>query len=121
MVQGSMMFCPKCGSLMKPKHIGGKLYLVCPKCGYKTEVDQNSLSNTLKVKEKIQHTPKDKTIVVDSQAPPPTAQIVKGSIRCPRCGNDELLAWMIQTRAADEPPTRFYRCTKCGYTWREYA
>jgi len=28
---------------------------------------------------------------------------------------------MIQTRAADEPPTRFYRCTKCGHTWREYA
>ncbi|MEM4865380.1 MAG: hypothetical protein QXY09_02690 [Acidilobaceae archaeon] len=27
----------------------------------------------------------------------------------------------MQTRAADEPPTRFYRCTKCGYTWREYA
>ncbi|HDJ94789.1 MAG TPA: transcription factor S, partial [Acidilobales archaeon] len=18
------------------------------------------------------------------------------------------------------PPTRFYRCTKCGHTWREY-
>ncbi|MEM0290915.1 MAG: transcription factor S, partial [Thermoplasmata archaeon] len=29
--------------------------------------------------------------------------------------------WMLkQTRAADEPETRFYICTKCGYRWREY-
>ncbi|MBI2112883.1 transcription factor S, partial [Candidatus Woesearchaeota archaeon] len=26
-----------------------------------------------------------------------------------------------QTRGADEPETRFFRCTKCNYTWREYA
>ncbi|MCD6114052.1 MAG: transcription factor S, partial [Thermoprotei archaeon] len=39
---------------------------------------------------------------------------------CPKCGNREAYVWMMQTRAADEPPTRFYRCTKCGYTWREY-
>ena len=28
---------------------------------------------------------------------------------------------MFQTRSADEPTTRFYRCQKCKFTWREYT
>ncbi|PIO07920.1 transcription factor S, partial [Candidatus Pacearchaeota archaeon CG10_big_fil_rev_8_21_14_0_10_35_219] len=28
--------------------------------------------------------------------------------------------WTMQTRAADESETKFYRCTKCDHTWREY-
>ncbi|MCJ2562923.1 MAG: transcription factor S, partial [Candidatus Thermoplasmatota archaeon] len=29
--------------------------------------------------------------------------------------------WQLrQTRAADEPETRIYRCTKCSHTWREF-
>ncbi|RLG10996.1 MAG: transcription factor S, partial [Thaumarchaeota archaeon] len=39
---------------------------------------------------------------------------------CPKCGNREAYYWAVQTRSADEPMTRFFRCTKCGYTWREY-
>jgi len=38
---------------------------------------------------------------------------------CKKCGSDGIL-WMMQTRSADEPSTRFYRCTKCNHTWREY-
>jgi len=113
-------FCPKCGTLMRPMSINGKLYFVCPKCGYKEET-QGKTAQALSFSQKVMHTPKEKIVVVDATAPPPTAQVLKGSVRCPRCGNDEVLAWMMQTRAADEPPTRFYKCTKCGYTWREYA
>jgi len=28
--------------------------------------------------------------------------------------------WMEQTRASDEPPTRFYECTECGNVHKEY-
>ena len=42
-------------------------------------------------------------------------------IECEKCGNDEAVWWMLQTRSADEPTTQFYRCTKCRYTWRNYA
>ncbi len=109
---------------MRPKVINGKLHMVCPKCGY-DEVVSDTASNgarqPLTFSQRVVHTPREKIVVVDANAPPPTAQVLKGSVRCPRCGNDEVLAWMMQTRAADEPPTRFYRCTKCGYTWREYA
>ncbi len=41
--------------------------------------------------------------------------------KCPKCGNDRAYLQIVQTRAADEPPTRIYTCTKCGYTWREYS
>ena len=40
---------------------------------------------------------------------------------CPKCGNMKAEYWEIQTRSADEPPTRFHRCTKCRHTWREYT
>lgn len=113
-------FCPKCGTLMRPRLINGRLYLECPNCGYREEAKGQTASAT-SLRQKVVHTPREKIVVVDANAPPPTAQVLKGSVRCPRCGNDEVLAWMMQTRAADEPPTRFYRCTKCGYTWREYA
>lgn len=40
--------------------------------------------------------------------------------QCPKCENPEAFWWMQQTRAADEPPTRFFKCTKCSHVWREY-
>ena len=42
-------------------------------------------------------------------------------IECEKCGNDEAVWWMLQTRSADEPTTQFYRCNKCQYTWRDYS
>ncbi|MEM3846390.1 MAG: hypothetical protein QXU98_11905, partial [Candidatus Parvarchaeota archaeon] len=42
-------------------------------------------------------------------------------IQCPRCKEMKVVSWAQQTRASDEPPTRFYKCMKCGYTWREYS
>ena len=41
--------------------------------------------------------------------------------KCEKCGHGIALYWTQQTRGADEPETRFFRCTKCGFTWREYA
>lgn len=41
-------------------------------------------------------------------------------VECPKCGHTTAYWHLRQTRAADEPPTRIYRCTKCGATWREY-
>ena len=39
---------------------------------------------------------------------------------CEKCNNDRAFFLVIQTRSSDEPPTRFFRCTKCKFTWREY-
>jgi len=42
-------------------------------------------------------------------------------MECPKCGNNQVYVWQVQTRGADESSTQFFRCTKCGYTFREYS
>jgi len=49
-----------------------------------------------------------------------TETLPKTRVECPKCGHYEAFWVMRQTRAADEPTTRIYRCVKCSHTWREY-
>ncbi len=41
-------------------------------------------------------------------------------VNCDSCGANEAWYTIKQTGAADEPPTRFFKCTECDYRWREY-
>ena len=45
----------------------------------------------------------------------PTTNVI-----CPKCGHGKAEWWLQQTRSADEAETRFFKCLKCRYTWREY-
>ncbi|MCR6692171.1 MAG: transcription factor S [archaeon YNP-LCB-003-016] len=109
-----MEFCEKCGALMRPKRVDGKIVLVCSSCGFVKEPS----NSTMKITEKRERDVKSEIAVVDSEVAAKTMPKVKAV--CPRCGNNEAYWWMVQTRRGDEAPTRFYRCTKCNYTWREY-
>lgn len=84
--------------------------LECRSCGY-VEKSQESM----KIKEKSEIS---KIEVVDASAEENT--LPKVNIKCPKCGNNEAYFWTVQTRASDEPETKFYRCTKCKHTWRDY-
>jgi len=42
-------------------------------------------------------------------------------MKCPKCDNATAYWWMVQTRSIDESATQFFRCTKCGHTWRDYS
>ncbi len=108
-------FCPKCGSIMIPKNVGGKRVLVCTRCGFIKEVSSGGYVFSTR----ITHSEKEKIIVLEPGKMPRTLPKIKG-VTCPKCGNDEAYYWMIQTRRADEPATTFYKCTKCGHVWREY-
>lgn len=100
---------------MVPRKVNGKTIYKCPKCGYEEQA-----SESIQVKSVIKHSNKEKILVLeDDPEKPEGAQIVKG-VTCPACGNTEAYFWILQTRAADEPATRFYKCTKCGKVWREY-
>jgi len=98
-----MEFCPKCGTILTPEK--GKL--ICKKCGYKKKED-------LIFKEKVKHKKVEKVTPKEFETLPKTKVV------CPVCGNNEAYWWTAQTRAADEPETMFFRCTKCHHTWREY-
>ncbi len=112
-----MKFCPNCGTLMRPSIKDGKKVMVCRKCGY---VEEPKTKTAYKITSKIKHSPREKTIVIDSKKESETLPKLKDVVYCPKCGYNEVYYWIMQTRAADEPPTRFYRCVKCGHVWREY-
>ncbi len=102
-----MEFCPKCKSIMIYK--GNKA--VCRKCGYEKEIDSDEsyISVTKRNEEEIP------VIEGEDVKTLPTTKVI-----CPACGNTEAYWWLRQLRAADESEVRFFRCTKCGKTWREY-
>lgn len=106
-----MQFCPKCGSIMIPKKEGKETIVVCSRCSHKSSDTENmSFKETVKEKEK------DVGVVESDVETLPTTKE-----DCPKCGNDKAYYWEIQTRASDEPATKFLKCTKCKHTWRDYS
>lgn len=108
-----MEFCEKCGSLTVVKRKKTKSFLVCPKCGKEKAMK----------KEKIvisQAMPDQKKDIVVMKKGDEAIDLPKTRVMCPKCEHTEAYWWMQQTRSADEPPTLFYRCTKCSYSWRSY-
>ena len=108
-----LRFCEKDGTLLVVKRRGKNAYLVCPKCGKRYSLKGEKLTITEKMGEK-----KREIVVIGKDET--LRELPTTKIMCPKCGNMEAYWWMQQTRGADEPPTIFYRCTKCGYSWRSY-
>jgi DNA-directed RNA polymerase subunit M len=106
-----MIFCSKCGSILRPKEKAGKKILWCS-CGFTTALEE--AKPTEETNEKAPEVKKIE-IVEEIEVHP------KIKAECEKCGNKEAYYWTQQTRGADEPETRFFKCTKCSYTWREYS
>jgi len=101
-----MEFCPKCGAILvkKRKNDG------CPRCNY-------SKKGRVKIKTSEEMDQKQEIAVVnekDAQTLPIVGE------KCKECGNEEAFFWTVQTRSGDEAETKFFKCTKCKHTWREY-
>jgi len=109
-----MNFCEKCGNLMIAEKKGGKLRYVCRKCGY---VSHGKKVITTSISEKVEEIEEKIPIISEKDM---LKKFPKTKIICPECENNEAYWFMQQTRSGDEPPTRFFCCTKCGYKWREY-
>ena len=105
-----MKFCPKCEVKLKKNNSK----LECPKCGY-TE-GQKIVEEKKSV---VEESPNNEFNVFEGNEGEESLPTIK--IECEKCGHNEAVWWMLQTRSADEPTTQFYRCTKCKYTWRNYA
>ena len=98
------MFCPECGSIVVNKK--GKM--VCSSCGISASVKKISEKSTKELKEVA-------VLKDEPDVHPRTKE------NCPKCGNNEAYYWMVQTRGADESPTKFYKCTTCKHQWRDYS
>jgi DNA-directed RNA polymerase subunit M len=101
-----MEFCPECKSIMLPK----EGIMVCRKCGLKMErsSEESLVSRTMRLDRVV-------PVLEEEYAGMPTARA-----KCPECGNSTAYWWLRQLRSADESEVRFFRCTKCSKTWREY-
>jgi DNA-directed RNA polymerase subunit M len=137
-----MTFCPKCNSLLiskngflicknnkeiideknkkkqikegknKKKQISEDSDAVITYCEYKIKIDN---SHNLIKREKIID---NEIMIVDDEQEKITMPTIQ--IRCPKCDNNLAIWWLRQLRAADESEVRFFRCTECSHTWRQY-
>ncbi|MBU0471817.1 MAG: transcription factor S [Nanoarchaeota archaeon] len=106
-----MLFCPKCGSILRPKTDKGKKVLYCS-CGF-----VNKQVEGAEIKEVVSKIEKEVEIVSDEEEK--TLPLTDAD--CPKCKHNKAYYWLIQTRAGDEPETKFLRCEKCRHTWRDYS
>ena len=104
-----MKFCPKCELRLKKNNSNSALS--CPKCGYSEKTKETKKDKEDEIKSEFN--------VLEENEGKETLPSIK--IDCEKCGNNQAVWWMLQTRSADEPTTQFYRCTKCNHTWRNYA
>jgi transcription factor S len=104
------MFCQKCGSIMLPKKEGSKKLLACS-CGYKSTNVESA-----KIKETVPKKGKEVEVITKGEL----ETLPKMKVKCPKCEHDTAYYWLVQTRAGDEPETKFLRCQKCEHTWRDY-
>ena len=102
-----MEFFPDCGKMLIPKNNKVKC-----SCGYTKSLNKNDIEEQYTAKGEEKH--QEKVVVIDDSVV--TMPTTKGL--CYKCGNTKIAWWMLQTRSADEAPTIFYRCTKCGNTWK---
>jgi len=117
-----MEFCPTCGCFLAPQKlmVGEEtvVVLTCGKCGYKKQASDKATS--LRSGRVIHRTSKPAvTVISEEDQRIQTMPTIK--VQCPKCENNLVYVWQVQTRGGDEASTQFMRCTKCGHTFREYS
>jgi DNA-directed RNA polymerase subunit M len=106
-----MKFCSKCGTLLKLD--ANKKRLVCPKCKSEEPLESEIVYSK-------ENRGRDKIIVIGKKERE-LRTLPQTKAQCPKCSNTTAYWWMVQTRGIDESATQFFRCTKCGHTWRDYS
>ncbi|MFH1630973.1 MAG: transcription factor S [Candidatus Aenigmatarchaeota archaeon] len=109
-----MDFCKKCKIIMVPTKKTRSTVMKCRKCGYETKKGATGKRAGMKIATKPAKK-KDIMVLENDDILLPITEAF-----CPICENPKAYYWLQQTRAADEPPTQFFRCTKCKHVWREY-
>jgi len=94
-----------------PSKVDGKTVIKCS-CGHE-EVKEDAAQLT----EKIESEGQELAIVEEDE----DTRLPLTEAECPVCKHRKAYWWEVQTRAADEPPTKFLKCEKCKKIWRDYS
>jgi DNA-directed RNA polymerase subunit M len=117
-----MEFCPTCGCFLAPAKtkVGDEpiVVLACSKCGYTKKTSEKA--KPLRTG-KVIHRKTKPAVTVISEEDQKIQTLPTIKVECPKCGNNLVFIWQVQTRGGDEASTQFMRCTKCGHTFREYT
>lgn len=110
-----MEFCDECGGMVVSEKKDGENRMKCRSCGaYQDDVNVEEM----KVTEEKEDDPMDRLNVNDGEEEATRPTTTK---ECKNCGEEtEQEWWMEQTRASDEPETRFYKCRQCGNVYKVY-
>lgn len=108
-----MQFCEACGSMMMSE--GDRMVCTADDCGETESRDEGRAEAFVSTEEQA-----DEEIIETEEGAAfegkPTADV-----HCEACDNDRAWYTIKQTASADEPPTRFFKCTECGRRWRDYG
>jgi len=107
-----MQFCEECGSLM---HADGD-EMVCAECGARVPKDEERAADFVSTAAQT-----DDDVIETEEGATFEGKPTSDDVTCDECGNGEAWYTIKQTGSADEPPTRFFKCTECGHRWREYS
>ena len=113
-----MNFCPECRMrlvISSGSEASSKVSLKCPNCNYVLQSEEDPVVS------KTIGKPLVNPVVIIGEDEAKIKMLPTMKYECERCGNTEAFWWMRQTRGGDEATTRFFRCTKCNLTWREYS
>ena len=107
-----MQFCDECGSMMHSED--GEM--VCSSCGAVQSRDEAQAERFVSTEAQSEDDVIESSADADFEGKP-TAE----DVTCDECNNGKAWYTIKQTASADEPPTRFFKCTECGNRWREYS
>jgi DNA-directed RNA polymerase III subunit RPC11 len=113
---GAMLFCPFCGTLLLLRQDSPGTAYECQTCAYHHPVIAVTI-DTRDTRDANKIVPEGGNELEDAKL---AATGQRTTVRCNEPSCDSTLAFFVQEqiRSADEPPTTFYKCCKCGAHWR---
>ncbi|KAG4106694.1 putative Rpc11-DNA-directed RNA polymerase III subunit C11 [Neocallimastix lanati (nom. inval.)] len=104
-------FCPSCGNMLLLQiNVQGIQEFYCQTCPYVFPIIRPQTQVTHFKRKEVDD------VLGGAKA---WENVDSTEATCPKCENGKAFFMQIQTRSADEPMTIFYKCTECGFQWRE--
>jgi DNA-directed RNA polymerase subunit M len=98
------------------KTVDGGMVCTNDDCGRKAERDEELAEQFVSTESQSDADPIETSEDANFEGKPTSEDVV-----CEECGTAKAWYTIKQTGSADEPPTRFFKCTDCGHRWREYS